>query len=106
MVYFGAFAMFIIGKKLKKRYNLSEDVRRDIYEACDVWTDELKKKKSTFIGGDTPNLADLALFGALMSMEGCQAYSDILTNTDIESWINAIKMHVCRNKGDSVIIQR
>lgn len=83
MVYVGAAAMYLIGKRLKKRHNLRDDVRQDIYEACKNWTTELKKRKSKFLGGNEPNLADLAFFGALNSMEGCQTFADILDNTSI-----------------------
>lgn len=83
MVYVGATAMYFIGKRLKKRHALCDDVRVDIYNACDRWTNELKKHNSKFLGGNKPNLADLAFYGALTSMEGCQAFSDILDNTKI-----------------------
>lgn len=83
MVYVGAFAMYLISKRLKKRHSLSDDVREDIYDACKKWTNELKKRKSKFLGGNKPNLADLSFYGALTSMEGCQAFTDILNNTKI-----------------------
>jgi microsomal prostaglandin-E synthase 2 len=83
MVYVGAIAMWAISKRLKKRHNLTEDVRVDMYNACDRWTKELKKNNKEFSGGTTPNLADLAVFGILSSMEGCLAFQDCLENTNI-----------------------
>lgn len=83
MVYGGAAAMYLISKRLKKRHNLSDDVRGEIYKACNSWMAELKKRKTMFLGGVEPNLADLAFYGALNSMEGCQAFDDILDNTSI-----------------------
>jgi microsomal prostaglandin-E synthase 2 len=83
MVYVGAYAMWVISKRLKKRHNLSEDVRVDMYNACDRWTKELKKQKKEFLGGKEPNLGDLAVFGILSSMEGCHAFQDCLENTSI-----------------------
>lgn len=85
MVYVGATAMWAIAKRLKKRHNLSDDVRSHIYEACNLWTRELDAKKNPFMGGKMPNLADLAVFGVLSSMEGCAAFQDCLTNTKIGS---------------------
>lgn len=105
MVYVGAYAMYLIAKRLKKRHKLSEDVRQDIYEACNSWTNELTQRKSKFAGGNKPNLADLALFGALMSMEGCQAFSDILANTKIGPWIDAMKKHAHSNRGEVIKTQ-
>lgn len=102
MVYVGATAMYLISKRLKKRHNLHEDVRQDLYAACNSWTKELESKKSPFCGGKTPNLADLALFGALSSMEGCQAFADILSNTKIEPWFQAVKKYVHQNRGEIV----
>lgn len=102
MVYVGATAMFLISKRLKKRHNLHEDVRQDIYAACNSWVSELEKRKSPFLGGKTPNLADLAFYGALTSMEGCQAFSDILKNTSIEPWFKAVKKHVTTNRGEII----
>lgn len=102
MVYVGATAMYLISKRLKKRHNLHEDVRQDIYDACNSWTSELNKRKSTFLGGNKPNLADLSLYGALTSMEGCQAFSDILKNTSIEPWFQAVKKHVTTNRGEVI----
>lgn len=83
MVYVGATAMWLISKRLKKRHGLSDDVRSHIYDALNYWTSELERKKTKFMGGKTPNLADLAVFGVLSSMEGCQAFKDCLDNTKI-----------------------
>ena len=30
-----------------------------------------------FLGGDKPNLADLAVYGALSAVEGCEAFLDL-----------------------------
>lgn len=86
MVYGGATAMYFIGRRLKKRHNLGDDVRRPIYKACNSWMAELRKQKTDFLGGNAPNLADLAFYGALNSMEGCQAFEDICDNTKIGEW--------------------
>lgn len=83
MVYAGAIAMWGISKLLIKKHKLTEDVREHIYNALDSWTDELKKRKTTFLGGKQPNLADISIFGILNSMEGCQAFKDCLENTNI-----------------------
>jgi len=48
MVYVGAAAMWAISKRLKKRHELSDDVRWHLYKACNRWTDEVTKKKKSF----------------------------------------------------------
>lgn len=83
MVGVGATVMYFIGKRLKKRHGISKDVREDMYLACKTWTKELKKNNTPFMGGSTPNLADLAFFGALTCMEGCRTFDDIRSNTDL-----------------------
>lgn len=102
MVYAGATAMWLIGGMLKKRYGLSDDVRSHIYDALDKWTNELKKKKTKFMGGNQPNLADLSVFGVLSSMEGCQAFKDCLENTQIGDWFYGVKELVVKNRGQLI----
>lgn len=91
MVYVGAVAMWGISKLLVKKHKLTDDVRGHIYNALDSWTDELKKRKTQFLGGTKPNLADISVFGILNSMEGCQAFKDCLENTNISNWFYAMK---------------
>lgn len=102
MVYVGAMAMWAISKRLKKRHQLSDDVRSHIYDACDKWIGAIEKKKTPFLGGKTPNLADLAVFGILNSMEGCQAFKDCLDNTKIGGWFYEVRKEVMRHRGQVV----
>lgn len=129
MVYVGAGAMWAIGKRLKKRHGLTDDVRMHLYDACNQWTNAIEKNKTKFLGGKEPNLADLNVFGVLNSMEGCQAFKDCLQNTKIGElcvwglrnccwtylklqtllqfsgpWFNAMKEYV-RNRRGTVLSQ-
>lgn len=81
MVYTGATAMYLISKRLKKRHNLSNDVRDHMYQACNKWVKSIKN--GPFHGGKKPDLADMAVYGALSSFEGCQAFADTLENSKI-----------------------
>ena len=75
VIYFGALVMWLIGKRLKRRHRLKEDVRQSLYDDCNTWTRNLKRKNTRFMGGnETPNLADLAVFGCLSAIEGTQAF--------------------------------
>ena len=56
--YFGAIIMYLISKRLKKRYELKEEVRESLYDFCKEWTDAVGKDRR-FMGGEKPNLADL-----------------------------------------------
>lgn len=99
MVHVGTFAMYLIAKRLTKRHELGDDVREHIYMACDKWMEAVKKNKSPFLGGKTPNLADLSVYGVLCSMEGCKAFKDCLENTEIGEWFYKVKEVVDQNRG-------
>lgn len=99
MVHVGTVAMYLISKRLTKRHGLGDDPRGHLFDACDEWTSAIEKKKTKFMGGNEPNLADLAVFGILSSMEGCQAFKDCLENTKIGHWFYELKVHVDRNRG-------
>ncbi|KAM9324326.1 prostaglandin E synthase 2 [Gastrophryne carolinensis] len=83
--YVGATAMFFIGKRLKSRHNLQDDVRQDLYKAADTWVKAVGKDRK-FMGGSEPNLADLAVYGVLRVMEGLQSFDDMMANTKIRPW--------------------
>ncbi|XP_045463904.1 prostaglandin E synthase 2 isoform X1 [Harmonia axyridis] len=98
IIYVGAYAMLMIGKRLKKKYNLKDDVRSSLYDECNYWMKSIQKKGGKFMGGDKPNLADLAVFGVLNSIEGCLAFEDLLKNSKIKVWFDQMKIEVNRNK--------
>ena len=56
--YLGAFSMYFIGKMLKKKYQLDDDVRSSLYRYCQQWCAAVGKDRE-FMGGSRPNLADL-----------------------------------------------
>jgi hypothetical protein len=49
-------------------------VRESLYAECRAWTAAVEKKGGEFMGGSRPNLADLAVFGVLNAIEGCEAF--------------------------------
>ncbi|NWU90696.1 PGES2 synthase, partial [Upupa epops] len=83
--YVGAVAMFFVSKRLKKRHNLRDDVREDLYEAVNEWVKAIGKHR-LFMGGNQPNLADLAVYGVLRVMEGLEAFDDMMVHTKIQPW--------------------
>jgi len=58
VIYVGASAMYLIGKKLKKKHCLKDDVRLSLYDSCRHWMKAIGKDRQ-FMGGSKPNLADL-----------------------------------------------
>ena len=69
---------------------MKQDVRQSLYEETNIWLQEVKKS-GRFAGGTQPNLADLAVFGALNCMEGCDTFNELKENTKIERWYNDMK---------------
>lgn len=41
IIYVGASAMYLVGKRLRKRHNLKNDVRQSLYDECNLWVREL-----------------------------------------------------------------
>ncbi|KAL1517379.1 hypothetical protein ABEB36_001149 [Hypothenemus hampei] len=103
IIYVGASAMYLVGKRLKKRHNLKEDVRESLYDECSKWMKEIKAKGTTFHGGIKPNLADLAVYGVLNSIEGCLAFQDLLNRTSIGKWYFPMKEAIAGHQGAQVI---
>ncbi|KAI4454252.1 microsomal prostaglandin e synthase-2 [Holotrichia oblita] len=99
MIYIGANAMWLIGKRLKTRYNLKENVRLSLYEECDKWAKAVKNTGMPFLGGMKPNLADLSVYGILSSIEGCDAFRDLLSNSNVGGWYFQMKNVVNSHKG-------
>lgn len=81
------------------RYNLKDDVRLSLYEECDKWIAAVKQTGLPFLGGTKPNLADLSVYGVLSSIEGCDAFSDLLLNCGISEWYLAMKDAVQNHRG-------
>ncbi|GFN73506.1 prostaglandin e synthase 2 [Plakobranchus ocellatus] len=99
VIYAGAFVMYIMGKILKSKYSLKDDVRQSLYDACNEWVKTVKHGKQPFFGGVQPNLADLAVYGVLNSIEGCTAFEDTLKNTNIGPWYNRTKAAIQQHQG-------
>lgn len=51
------------------------------------------------MGGSKPNLADLAVYGVLSSIEGCSAFEDLSTNSSILPWYLAMREVVNNHSG-------
>ncbi|KAL7589687.1 uncharacterized protein LOC111917703 [Lactuca sativa] len=81
--YAGAAAMYFVSKKLKKKYNITDE-RTALYEACETWVDALDGRD--FLGGLKPNLADLAVFGVLRPIRYLTSGKDMVEHTRIGEW--------------------
>ena len=99
--YGGAIAMYGVGKLLKKRHNISEDVRLDLYKACNHWIEAIGKGNK-FMGGNKPNLADVSVYGVLSVMENLSVWEDLITHSKIKKWYYRTKKHIEKHDGKSL----
>merc|ERR1712083_803762 len=103
VIYLGALVMFLLGKRLKKRHDLKDDVRQSLYDECTKWTKAVDKKGGQFMGGAQPNLSDLAVFGVLNAIEGCEAFQDARVSTKIGVWFDRMKAVVNTRGGKELV---
>jgi len=95
--YTGAVAMYFIGKRVKSKYHLRNDVRESLYEEANRWTHNVGKKQ--YMGGKQPNLADLNMYGVISAIEGLDAFNDLMKNTNIGPWYKRMKKQVTAHRG-------
>lgn len=81
--YAGAVIMYLVSKKLKKKYDITDE-RASLYEAAETWVDALNGRD--FLGGSKPNLADLAVFGVLRPIRHLRSGKDMVEHTRIGDW--------------------
>ncbi|XP_066346796.1 uncharacterized protein [Miscanthus floridulus] len=89
--YAGAAAMYMVSKKLKKKYNITDE-RASLYDAANTWIEALNGRE--FLGGSKPNLADLAVFGVLRPIRYLRAGKDMVENTEIGDWYQRMEVAV------------
>ncbi len=88
---------------LQKKYNLKDDVRESLYDDCNLWVKAVKAKGGAFHGGDRPDLADLAVYGCLGAIAGCESFADALTNTNIGPWYERMREAVGQRAGKDLV---
>ncbi|KAG2316282.1 hypothetical protein Bca52824_019404 [Brassica carinata] len=94
--YAGATAMYFVSKKLKKKYNITDE-RAALYDAAETWVDALNGRP--FLGGAKPNLADLAVFGVLRPIRYLRSGKDMVDNTRIGEWYSRMENTVGEPSG-------
>ncbi|WKY15338.1 hypothetical protein Q1695_000656 [Nippostrongylus brasiliensis] len=102
--YVGAFMMFLIAKRLKTRHNITDE-KKAMVDAFDEWMDAIGPNRK-FMGGDSPNLADLAMYGAMMSFYGCTAFAQMVADRPIQRWYNDMRTAVKNHEGRALIAAR
>jgi microsomal prostaglandin-E synthase 2 len=98
----GSVAMRLANGKIKRKYSI-EDERVALKQAVDEWVESgLAGKK--FHGGEKADLADIAVYGCLTSIQEFTAFSWLLEVTPSEFlvWFNRMKIEI----GESSCVSR
>jgi len=103
-IYVGAAFMWQIAKILKKRHKI-DDERKAMADAFKHFL-STKGPDRKFLGGDAPNLGDLALYGAINSFVGCATFEEMKEQTDIGKWFDSVKEAVDSKKGRKLLEQK
>ncbi|KAF0984602.1 hypothetical protein FDP41_000501 [Naegleria fowleri] len=92
VLYGGSFTMYAVAKRLKKKYGIDNE-REAIYACGRKWANEaLDPSKGPFHGGNEPDLADLAVYGILSSIEGLRTFNDLSKEVpQIGVWYHTMK---------------
>uniref|UniRef100_A0A0K0F3N2 Prostaglandin E synthase 2 n=1 Tax=Strongyloides venezuelensis TaxID=75913 RepID=A0A0K0F3N2_STRVS len=103
-IYVGAVVMYFVSKRLKKKHNI-DDARKAMEESLNEWMTALGTSR-TFMGGREPNLADIALYGAIQSFVGLDCFEEMKKKTDIEKWYNPMDKLVKERYGSKYLKNR
>lgn len=93
--YIGSLAMWAAGGKIKKKYGIV-DCEESLKEAVAEWGDEGLNTKA-FNGGQSPNVADLGVYGVLRGLEdtGGAWFDEIVMGKEsVKGWYGRMKEEV------------
>jgi microsomal prostaglandin-E synthase 2 len=85
----GALGMTLAHGKIKKKYGLTDE-RAALWTALDEFITKLDKdhKNEKFLGGSSPNIGDIAIYGVLTSAQGLNLYSEMVSrNERLGTWM-------------------
>eukprot|EP01134_Creolimax_fragrantissima_P000274 CFRG0274T1 len=94
--YIGAFVMYLIGKRNKKRLGIDNE-RQAMYDALDKWVEEGVADKA-FEGGDAPAMIDLEVFGICKALSNMPLFDDIMAHSKISTWYSRMVEQVGSDK--------
>lgn len=95
----GSTMMWALSSRLKKKYEIEGDVREALFACADDWVAAIGNRK--FLGGDAPDLADLAVFGVIRSIVGTDTFMDLQHKTPISPWYERMMTAV----GESSVVR-
>lgn len=102
--YVGAFMMYFIAKRLKAKHKITDE-RQALIDAFADWMEAIGPNRK-FLGGNEPNLADLAMYGAIVAFSGCSAFKEVAANAPMMRWYTAMHIAVNTHEGRRLIENR
>lgn len=101
--YSGAAVMYMVGKKLKKKYEIGDE-RTAMNDAVKDWIDAVEEKGGKFLSGnDGPGIADLSVYGVLKAIQTFDTFADVREkNEAFCEWYDRTQAAV----GDTSITER
>lgn len=90
--YTGAAAMYFIGRRLKKKYDINDE-RQEIHDAISDWMKAISEGGTDFLDGQkTPGVVDLSMYGVLKAIETFDTFDELrMQNGDFASWYDRVK---------------
>lgn len=85
----GALIMWQVGKNMPKKYNIEGDLREALYASCNEFVAAMDGK--AFMGGSTPDLADLAAYGVLTAVQSTPTFTDVMKKSKLKPWYERVK---------------
>ena len=86
--YSGAIVMKMVAKKSKEKLGIN-DATEHFELLLGEWASELQGKK--FMGGDTPNGADISVFGITLSLKGLPASALVSKHPTFRPWLGRME---------------
>lgn len=100
--YSGAAAMYMVGRKLKKKYGIADE-RQAFVDALEEWTSAIEEQGGKFLGGHKPGMADLSVYGVLKAIQAFDTFTELRQrNARLGDWFDRMKEAV----GEEAIVSR
>ncbi len=95
--YGGGLLMYMVAKKMRSKYKIADqkdaDPRDDLFACAKEWTSAMGERP--YMGGDSPSLADLGVYGVLQAVRGMDTFNDLLEHdAEMAAWYARMGAHV------------
>ena len=87
----------MVAKKMRGKYKIADqkdaNPRDDLFACATEWTAALGERP--YMGGDSPSLADLGVYGVLQAVRGMDTFTDLLEHdAALAGWYKRMAVQV------------